>query len=358
LQKKGPEKALLQTIPLPGADPEAEVTSVFERLELANLEFGLDWLSNLAATSFPSKVTNSLHIARDSGGLAALAMSTNIETGIAAALGNWYTSLYSPAVTAGDPTRLFAALFRGMANDGWASVALSPLAEDYPYKRHLHHALAAAGWRGIHEWSCFTNWYHNLETASYTDYLASRPSRVRNTIARKTRQFLADDKGSLAIVSSPPLLEQATRDYISVYDRSWKQKEPWPEFMPGLIGLAARRGWLRLGLAHYERRPIAAQIWLVANGTASIFKLAYDEKYKALSPGTVLSAHLMKHVIDQDGVATIDYLTGDDPYKKDWMSRSRERVGIAAFNPATLKGAIGLGEHSARRLAKRLTARL
>src|SRR3712207_8457598 len=34
--------------------------------------------------------------------------------------------------------------------------------------------------------------------------------------------------------------------------------------------------------------PIAAQLWLVENGEATIHKLAYAEREKGLSPGTLL----------------------------------------------------------------------
>ncbi len=33
----------------------------------------------------------------------------------------------------------------------------------------------------------------------------------------------------------------------------------------------------------------------------------------------------MEYVIDTDGVNEIDFLTGNDAYKQDWMSERRER---------------------------------
>lgn len=52
--------------------------------------------------------------------------------------------------------------------------------------------------------------------------------------------------------------------------------------------------------------------------TASIYKLAYQDKFADLSVGSILTARLMQHVIDIDGVTHVDYLTGDDAYKRDW----------------------------------------
>ncbi|MBK8121802.1 MAG: GNAT family N-acetyltransferase [Sulfuritalea sp.] len=70
----------------------------------------------------------------------------------------------------------------------------------------------------------------------------------------------------------------------------------------------------------------------------SIFKLAFDPACAAFSPGTLLTAHLMEHVIDHANVKEIDFLIGDDEYKKLWMSHRRERWGIVACNPQTVIG--------------------
>jgi len=93
-----------------------------------------------------------------------------------------------------------------------------------------------------------------------------------------------------------------------------------------------------LGLAWHGDTPIAAQLWLSSHGRADIYKVAYDEEYKRFAPGSVLTAEVMKHVIDIDQVKEVDYLIGDDPYKKRWLSQRRERWGWVAYNPRTLPG--------------------
>lgn len=61
----------------------------------------------------------------------------------------------------------------------------------------------------------------------------------------------------------------------------------------------------------------------------------------------------MEHVIDVDRVREVDYLTGDDAYKKDWMSHRRERWGIIAMNPRTPHGLITATGHTLRRTVKK-----
>jgi hypothetical protein len=51
----------------------------------------------------------------------------------------------------------------------------------------------------------------------------------------------------------------------------------------------------------------------------------------------------MQYVIEQDRVTEVDYLIGDDAYKKSWVSDRRERWGLVAYNPKTASGLLGLG---------------
>ena len=95
-----------------------------------------------------------------------------------------------------------------------------------------------------------------------------------------------------------------------------------------------------------------AQLWTVENGTAIIHKLAYVEDAAEHSPGSLLSAALFQHVID-GGIATIDYGTGNDRYKADWMDRSRALEQIDLHNLRTLRGLAGAMRAKLARLVRR-----
>ena len=95
--------------------------------------------------------------------------------------------------------------------------------------------------------------------------------------------------------------------------------------------------------------PAAAQFWIVRNKTAYIFKVAYDEAFTNLSVGAVALFKMFEHVMDVDKVKFIDFLTGDEGYKRDWMDESREMVGLVAYNMRTPKGlAFGTANHFGR----------
>lgn len=335
------------------------VQAAFRDQEARDLQFGIDWLSNMAATALDDGEEAIVYVAsRSPSDFVACPMKLNSRKGYAHSLSTFYSSAYAPVIASRSPEILFAALFRHLAQvERVATVILSPIDIESPAFGIMKRSLGSAGWNGIHDFFCFGNWSHNLDNKLYSSYLASRPSQLKNTVARRTRQFLAEDRGRLELVTGGNLLEGAIEQFTSVYNSSWKQKEPYPDFIPELLRMSSARGWLRLGIASYDNKPIASQVWLVWAGTAYIFKLAYHQDFRQLSPGTVLTAYMMQHVIESDCVSRIDYLSGDDDYKRDWMSTRGEKHGIAAYNSGTLRGAGSFLGRTAKAMFKRLGSR-
>lgn len=336
-----------------------EIVAAFSHYEEKNIEFGLQWLQNMALTALAEDEKAILYLAKTTDqNFLALPLRLKQGVGHASSLSTFYTSLFSPIVHSEQPEPLLNELMKYLAqSETVTSLTLYPLDVGNPIFSALSSALKNARWSGIHTYPCFGNWTHSLEHAGYQHYFNNLPSRQKNTIKRKTRRFMADGSGQLLIVQHSHELPWAIDQFTHIYNRSWKKEEPFPNFIPSLMELAAKRGWLRLGIANYEGEPVAAQLWLVSNGVAHIFKLAYDEQYKKLSAGTVLTAHMMEHVIDIDQVHFIDYLTGDDRYKQDWMSHRSERRGIAAFNTRTIQGWLQCQLHRAKSFAKRFAAK-
>jgi hypothetical protein len=268
-------------------------------------------------------------------------------------LSSYYTCLYGP-IGNNFTKRGADALARGFADENprWDEVELKPLDVDAPAFAALVEGLEKAGFV-VQTYFCFGNWYLEVKGRSFAQYVETLPSVLRNTLGRKKKKLEKSGRAQIEIVTGGDGLESAIAAYNTVYLASWKESEPYPQFVPELIRNCAALGVLRLGIVRVDGEPAAAQFWIVHNGRALIYKLAYDERFAELSVGTILTATLMKHVIDIDGVIQVDYLTGDDAYKKDWMSSRRERWGILALNPRTLRGALAIVRHIGGRAIKR-----
>ncbi len=254
---------------------------------------------------------------------------------------NYYASLFGPVLPwpSVHGEALVDALVQALVRAPEASprVRLAPLPADDGQLDALERAFRRHGW-WTRRFFCFGNWYLPSRDLSYASFLDQRPAALRNTLRRRQRQFDRLPEARLELITGGADLERGLAAYRRVYALSWKQPEPYGEFIPGLVRALAGEGWLRLGVAWMGDRPVAAQIWVVGHGVASIYKLAYDSRLRNLSAGTLLTGMLLRHVLDEERVREVDYLTGDERYKRDWMSHRRERWGLAAFDPRTVSG--------------------
>lgn len=271
-------------------------------------------------------------------------------------LSNYYTALYTPLLSRDGDTLDLNDLLAAAVRDhkGAQMMRFEPMSPDSSAYRAILSGLRANNWIPF-EFLCFGNWFLKVD-GNWEDYLRQRSANLRSALRRKTRRFFLDE-GTLAIVTTPGEIEQGIADFQEIYSASWKKPEPYPNFIPALIRQLASRGMLRLGIARLKGRTIAAQLWIVDRKKASIYKVAYHSDFASYSPGTVLTGHLLQHVIEQDRVKEVDFLIGDDPYKRMWMSDRRERWGIVAYNPGTVIGVALLIKEVLGRVLKSLVGR-
>jgi len=283
-----------------------------------------------------------LAVARDGDGCAVLPLQG--KDGQLGALANWYSFRFRPVVSPqGDEAALLTALAADLARRAHR-ITLSGLPDEDGSATLLEQAFRKAGWIVIRE-VCDSNHVLPLAGRSYDEFLAGRPGKLRTTLKRKT------GKVETQILTS--FDSDAWASYESIYAESWKPSEGSPEFLRAFAEAEGAAGRLRLGIASADGQAVAAQMWTVEGGTAFIHKLAHREAAKPLSPGSVLSAALFRHVIDIDRVALVDFGTGDDPYKRDWMEEMRPRYRLDMLRPLAPQNWLIFAKSGLRRLAGR-----
>lgn len=242
-------------------------------------------------------------------------------------LASWYTLAFSPVYSATPDALLKRRLLRAIARRlrapalGIASISLSPVPDEEA--QALARAFRRAGWLSIVR-PATANWRLNVNGRIFSEYWAARPGQLRSTVERK--------RTDLGIEIFDHFDAAAWDAYEQVYGESWKPAEGSPTFLRNFAEEEGGAGTLRIGVARLGGRPIAAQLWTVENGVAIIHKLAHAEDAREHSPGTVLSAAMFERAIDMDGVQTIDFGTGDDAYKADWMDEKRVLQRVDLFN--------------------------
>lgn len=259
-------------------------------------------------------------------------------------LTNWYAFTWSELAT-GHTAR--PALLQRLAHDlaGRASrLSLTKLAEEDGTATRLEAAFRHAGWFVLRE-RCDSNHVLPVAGRSYAEYLASRPGPLRTTLKRKAK------KVQIEILTH--FEEDVWQSYEAVYAESWKPEEGDPELLRRFAEAEGRAGRLRLGLARHEGEVVAAQVWTIESGTAYIHKLAHLESAKPLSAGTTLTAALFEQAIDRDCALWVDFGTGDDPYKRDWMEQVRPRYRLTFWRPSDPRNWPAIGKAWLRKLVSR-----
>ncbi len=214
--------------------------------------------------------------------------------------------------------------------------------------------LRAAGLAAL-RFDHFGNWYETLPPETdWGGYLAARPAALRNTIRRRLAR--AAGRFAFSLLAAPgPALEAGIDAFAAVRAASWKPDEPFPEFDAALMRATAATGELRLGLLHApDGAAVAAQYWLVSAGSAILPKLFHAEAARAESPGTVLTAMMIRHLLEVDQVRSLDFGRGDDSYKRGWVAARRQRIGVLVADPRYPAGLAAVLRHAVGRLRARL----
>lgn len=287
-------------------------------------------------------LTPLIAVARDGDAVAVMALH-RVGRKIAA-LANWYSFRVRPVITPGaDAGRLLGALATDLAGQS-PHLILSPLPDEQGEASLLAAALRGSGWL-VFRHQCDVNHVLYVNGRSFAEYMASRPGPLRTTLKRKAAK--------VSVTLETTFSAESWAAYESVYARSWKPEEGSPAFLRRFAEEEGAAGRLRLAIARVGDEPVAAQFWTVERGTAFIHKLAHTEDSKPLSPGTTLSAALFEHVIDHDRVVLVDFGTGDDAYKRDWMEEIRPRYRIEAYRPLWPGNWPAIARQVLRRLAAR-----
>lgn len=304
----------------------ASANALFEQSEKDSLFFSRPWFDNLTAVlDAATTVVLACVVAEDK--VLAILPLVKSEGKSWNSLKHRYTTHYSLLLAQGDQQQVLTCMAEGLARLTLKAVLLEPVADNDSGLNRFQQCMDTAGFCCERVFR-FYNWIYCVQGRSYADYMAARPARLRNTVSRKQRKLEREHGYQIRLFTGEEVPGRMT-DYYAVYSASWKPNEQYAGFLDSMVARFSAQGWSRLAVLYVKNNPVAAQLWFVAHGKANIFRLSYDKSWKAYSPGSILTSFMMEHVIDNDMVEEIDFLTGNDAYKQDWMSDRRQRFALA-----------------------------
>lgn len=310
--------------------PES-ANALFVQGERGNVFFSRPWFECLTASALDVDHTMVLGCVVD--GHRVMAILPLMEcAGVKTlySLSHGLTPHFSLLLADDDQEQVLSCLAQALGQLPVNGLLLEPVAEHDSRMNGLKKSLEVAGYRCEYNFRHY-NWVYHLHGQSYEEYMAGRPAPLRNTISRKTRKLEREHGYEIRLFVGEDVSCRMP-DYDVVYNASWKQNEIWNAgFRDRFVAAFSKAGWTRLAILYIKGQPVAAQLWFVCHNKASIFRLAYDKAWRQYSVGSILTSFLMEYVIDTDRADEIDFLTGNDAYKQDWMSERRERFLLSCI---------------------------
>jgi CelD/BcsL family acetyltransferase involved in cellulose biosynthesis len=192
-------------------------------------------------------------------------------------------------------------------------------------------------------------------------------SSRRSSLRRARRK--AEGQGKIEVELLTPAVAEVDAlldEAFAVESRSWKGEAGTAvafvpaqnDFFRRYAAELAARGSLRLDLLRIDGHAVAMQYGLRWNERHWLFKIGFDEAFKAASPGQILLSESVAAAA-RDGLAGYELLGSRDAWTDVWTKRVNECVGVVLL-PRSPRGVLGLAtlrrreaEERARGLLKR-----
>jgi len=104
----------------------------------------------------------------------------------------------------------------------------------------------------------------------------------------------------------------------------------------------AEKDWFRLFFLTVNNKPIAAELNLEYNGKMYGHLAGFDPDYSRYSVGHLLQLKVIEQCIEK-GLSEYDFMQGDEAYKFDWTSKSRQNMNVLCVNKKLSSMMICLG---------------
>jgi len=199
--------------------PES-ANALFAECEKDSIFFSRPWFQNLVSTALEDDQFMLLACVVEGDSVLAILPLMKRTSERWYSLRNNYTSLYTLLLADNDKQEILTCLVQGLSQLPLESLQFRPVAENDKNMNCLQRTMEFSGFKCYRNFE-FYNWIHRFQGQSFKDYMAARPSRLRNTIARKQRKLEREHGYDIRLFIDDDL-QQALDDYNAIYTASWK----------------------------------------------------------------------------------------------------------------------------------------
>ncbi|NNE01489.1 MAG: GNAT family N-acetyltransferase [Pirellulaceae bacterium] len=228
------------------------------------------------------------------------------------------------------------------SNDGWDMIDIDGVVEGDQPMTALMRELRDGG-SMVHAHSRMNTWFRPRE-ANWDDHL----KRFSKTQRRKMRRW-SEKVGTVAGLEKhlPESIDEALSSLdalIDLHQRRWNSvgeagsyaSAAFREFIVDCTTDFCSRGRLHLPTLTFQGRPVSSELHFVGgNRRLYCYSSGYDIQQTELEPGRILTVETLHDLyrLDFDG---IDYLRGDEPYKKRMSAAPTRVLRVLATAPSLL----------------------
>jgi CelD/BcsL family acetyltransferase involved in cellulose biosynthesis len=186
----------------------------------------------------------------------------------------------------------------------------------------------------------------DLNNHSWESYLASVSSNQRYSFNRKLRALEKAFAVRLDVIETETEAQHGLDVVIDLHHRRWSssgaseafQTTEFTEFHQEFVGLAAKRGWLRVIILNLDGVSRAAIYGLQYGPVFYFYQSGFDPAYSKQSVGLVVMGLAIKQAI-AEGACEYDFLHGEEEYKFHW-AHERRNLGRIELYPPRVRGRI------------------
>lgn len=183
-------------------------------------------------------------------------------------------------------------------------------------------------------------------------YLAARPGTLRSTVSRTTKRLT---KGGATIGpvaargdsdTARVRARQALDDLHELHDQRWADEsgflDAWPRFHAAAMAGLASGDVVISEVVAADGAVVATELDLVCGNVVAFYQAGRRTDREWRGAGSALRADILRRSATQ-GATEYDMLRGDEPYKADWATGSRDlvrvRFGVSATGRAVHRSA-------------------